>query len=104
MIRQNTDFPTQKTCTGLCSTCAHAASCYLPHNAKPVLFCDVFEDGNGQAATLRGLGKRRRAPAVAAGDEDGACIGLCRNCDNRHSCAFAKCDNGHAVLHCEEYR
>jgi hypothetical protein len=84
---------------GICSTCNHLADCaYRFRNGAPIWFCEEFDDSVEPA----------RAPmsdTLALEPEPNGkekFLGLCMNCELRHTCAFPKPEGG--VWHCEEYR
>ena len=85
---------------GLCSTCNHARTCMLLHNAdRPVHYCEEF-DGKAndpvRAVSSRGPHISREGPMDAE-----PYPGLCSNCERRETCALPRPEGG--VWHCEEY-
>jgi hypothetical protein len=89
---------------GLCTTCKQASDCtFAGHAGKPVLFCEEFDTGEPSAAKDRGP-RHTVPPRIHAGEDENSArsLGLCRNCENRVTCAFPRPDGG--VWHCEEYQ
>ena len=83
---------------GLCGLCVTATACQYRHPSdQPVGFCEEFDGGSPVSRTKPP--RPLRAAAVEA--EPALPPGLCRQCDNRQSCAFTKPEGG--VWHCEEY-
>ncbi len=86
---------------GLCLSCKHQLDCTFPRNPNhPVLQCEEFEGEE----TVRVTAERRRSSqsAEAAAEEAAEYKGLCKNCEDRATCAFPKPQGG--VWRCEEYR
>lgn len=88
--------------SGLCTTCNHAADCTLAgRTGKAVLFCEEYDAG--ESCEAKGQVQAWPKPKYVDGDEDsGMFLGLCRNCENRRTCAFPKPEGG--IWHCEEYQ
>ncbi|MFC1888856.1 hypothetical protein ACFL4G_03765 [Thermodesulfobacteriota bacterium] len=92
---------------GLCETCNKAETCiYQRDPNQPVLQCEEF-DGY-EPKTMKELTSRQpelksKHVGSRGGEKDSdQYLGLCSNCENRHSCTYPKQDGG--VWHCEDYR
>jgi len=93
---------------GLCSTCGNAASCVFSRDPdRPVLQCEEF-DGY-QPPSPKAPDRQRpcldttvTGKASGEGSDSNKFLGLCKTCDERDTCQFAKPEGG--VWHCEEYR
>jgi hypothetical protein len=95
--------PAREFLDGLCMTCDHADSCaHLARTEGPIWCCEEFDD-SGPAAGAAAEPRPRR-PMVEPDRRlpDGEPLGLCRNCENRSSCALPGAREG--VWFCEEYR
>ncbi len=92
--------------SGICSTCKNAATCvYLAGARQPVLQCEEFEscEVSPTGKTPKAFPPKGPAPASQAdGRASVELMGLCVDCENRHTCTFYKPEGG--VWHCEEYR
>ena len=90
--------------TGLCSTCDNAPACTFPRQAnRPVRQCEEFSGGKGQRQRSALEGTAVSSAGFTPKEENpGPGVGLCRNCEERESCAFPKPDGG--IWRCEEYR
>jgi hypothetical protein len=90
---------------GLCMTCDHAGGCvYLARTEGPIWSCEEFDD-SGQAhpgPSMTAAPRSSRPGTELARTEGRELFGLCRNCENRSSCALPSAREG--VLFCEEYR
>lgn len=89
---------------GLCSNCKNASSCTFPRDTeKPTFYCEEFEIEKPVAIST--VGKERpqaTEPYVTESNDSTKFIGLCNDCENRHTCVFPKPEGG--VWHCEEYQ
>ncbi|MBM3320539.1 MAG: hypothetical protein FJY73_07675 [Candidatus Eisenbacteria bacterium] len=92
--------------SGLCATCASAATCTFPRSpGLPVRFCEEF-DGYGES--LPAAEKSRVAPSLASIEAPesawpvGEMKGLCRTCVRLEGCTYPKSAEG--VWFCEEFR
>ncbi len=92
--------------SGICTTCRHSATCvYLAGAKRPVLYCEEFGPGEVPPAgkTPKASSSKGSSPASQAdGKISVELMGLCVDCENRHTCTFPKPEGG--VWHCEEYR
>ena len=92
---------------GLCSNCKQAPTCTYPKDPRwPVLQCDEYEcveAGSKTAAGKDSLAATALQKGSEAKEEDSSkYMGLCSNCENRHTCVFAGREGG--IWRCEEYR
>lgn len=94
--------------TGLCSTCKHYSTCTFPKSSDiPKLFCEEFECV-GAPCSDAGIGiaapesPEVSSESVSSDPNVEAYLGLCVNCENRHTCNHARLVGG--VWFCEEYR
>jgi hypothetical protein len=88
---------------GLCMSCKNASSCTFPRDpTKPAFYCEEFEIQT--PVPIIPLEKEQPSAAgPAAIDKDSdRLVGLCFDCEARHTCTFPKSEGG--VWHCEEYR
>ena len=85
----------------LCSSCKYAGDCaFQKERQKPAFYCEEFE-----IDTCPSVEKEKPLPTASVDAEErdsGKFIGLCRNCENRQTCAFPRPEGG--VWHCEEYQ
>ncbi len=87
---------------GLCTTCKQASDCtFAGDTRKPVFFCEEFDVG--ERCEAEKPAQSRPQPTHPYEDESSArSLGLCRNCENRGTCAFPRPEGG--IWHCEEYQ
>lgn len=85
----------------LCATCRHSPTCTLPRPADRLkLHCEEFSAVKGRGSSAPGSATGR--PVNAAEERQDDWLGLCRTCENRVGCMYARAAGG--VWHCEEYR
>lgn len=87
---------------GLCTTCKQASDCTFARDTRrPVFFCEEFATNDACAAKNPA---HARSPAIRLrkNENSAGLLGLCRNCENRVTCAFPRPEGG--VWHCEEYQ
>jgi hypothetical protein len=86
---------------GLCATCQNAATCMHRRRAtQPVIFCEEFQLAT--SATPRAVAKAGQTGGSVSPEQEAPPLGLCANCEERHSCLYARAAGG--VWHCELYR
>lgn len=89
---------------GLCLSCRHSHTCTFPvDETHPVIHCEEFElirtvskRTVSAEQSSRHLNRQNQAPC------EHPFLGLCANCDNRHTCIYAHTEGG--IWHCEEYK
>ena len=98
-------MPVNAKSSGICTTCRHAATCvYLAGAKRPVLQCEEFEpceESPPGKAPKSPAPKRPSSASRAGGRASVELMGLCVDCENRHTCTFPKPEGG--VWHCQEY-
>ncbi len=93
---------------GICSTCNSAASCAFSGDPDhPVLECEWFDDYQSPPPKAPDKQRPRLETAVTGeiseeGSDSNKFLGLCKTCNERDTCQFAKPEGG--VWHCEEFR
>ena len=82
---------------GLCRTCRHATACgFRQTDGQVKVYCEEYEAAPTPVAlALTVETEQTERPA-------GKLLGLCMNCDHRHTCALPKPECG--VWHCNEYQ
>ena len=91
---------------GLCRLCDNAADCtFLRYSGRGVKECDEFRVL--AIAPQMTIAKpmpmvRRESAVIPRGREETSLQGLCRTCEYRAGCTYARTEGG--VWHCEEYR
>jgi hypothetical protein len=81
----------------LCESCKNLSTCvYIQNGKRPVLYCEEFE-------LYEVIEVQEKPPATEqkTEEEQNVFTGLCKNCDNRHTCMNARPDR--IIWHCEEY-
>jgi hypothetical protein len=89
---------------GLCSTCRHASACTFPADVqRPAFYCEEFEIEIAPVRkTSKGNASHSTVSPIAVPEESAELIGLCSDCESRHTCIFPKLEGG--IWHCEEYK
>ena len=91
---------------GLCRLCDNADHCtFLRNPGQGVFECDEFKVlASAPPMTIAQPGPmaRRQPVLVHRGTETTSLQGLCRTCEHRAGCTYARTEGG--VWHCEEYR
>jgi len=91
----------------LCINCNYGSDCgFRVLSAVPVLFCTEHALMPESVTRIEAKGKGQRSQPAAEKQRPGdmdipEMMGLCRNCEKRHSCTFEKPAGG--IWHCEEY-
>ncbi|MFO7676729.1 MAG: hypothetical protein R6X12_10485 [bacterium] len=101
-VKQKSGAPRKIELAGLCTNCNNADHCSYARNAKkPVQFCEMY-DGHSEEPARADLSEVLRSDPADLRPEMPHSKGLCVNCANRETCAWAQREGG--VWHCEEYR
>lgn len=90
---------------GLCATCERLPTCtYTQLSSSPVIHCDEYDNGGTREDARPRTGSSKIEPgkrAAGPADSSAGCLGLCRDCAGRTTCAFPRPEGG--VWQCEEY-
>lgn len=91
---------------GLCETCIKAETCvYQRDPNRPVLQCEEFDGYEPKTMKKPDTNPLRsnvdQVESSAQEKDSNMFVGLCSNCENRHTCVYPKPEGG--VWHCEEY-
>jgi hypothetical protein len=93
----------QSAAIGLCSTCNSAQHCALrKKRGFDAICCEMFDDRSPEEDRkpdrLTSSTGKMSSDSRSSESEP---LGLCVNCENRHTCTLARPEGG--VWHCEEY-
>lgn len=101
-VRQQSAVDRKTKFEGLCANCNNADHCTYARNAKkPVQYCEMYDGWSGEPISAD-LSEVLKPDPADLRPEMPLSKGLCVNCANRTTCAWAQREGG--VWHCEEYR
>ena len=86
----------------LCVTCKYKEGCGFKKDPEiPSYFCEEFDYIRSPAKPFAAKIPLSNPEDKGEKDRDHHLLGLCINCENRHSCRHSNVEGG--VWHCEEY-